>query len=355
MADPFKWAFMTGVVNELKAPNQFLRRLLFSRTQEVPTEHIQVTTLSNNREMAPFVRKNGEALMVGGGAEKEHLVEAPNIRIKKPFTPSNLLFGRPEGAITTNYRAVNSAAEQQRSINEYIQRELQDMEDRIVNAEEWLCAQALTGEINYEVADEEVFTITFWRHADAEMTMDVFLDDGDPTTVRLLATLRAVQNLSNQLTGLGMTDAICGSEAAAAIMELVEAGHLKWLDIRGISAGTVTFLEQFNDDGALYLGTFNQIRFWEYGRTILNNGVEEPLIRAKYIEFVARTPNAQRIMYYGAIPDMKALQGRRFQGRRFSKSWDEEDPSVRIALVHSRPLPIPRKPNAHISLKAVSG
>jgi hypothetical protein len=60
-------------------------------------------------------------------------------------------------------------------------------------------------------------------------------------------------------------------------------------------------------------------------------------------------------MYYGAIPDLKALQGRLFRGKRFSKSWEQEDPSVMWQLLHSRPLPVTRRPDSMVSMKVVSG
>jgi len=70
---------------------------------------------------------------------------------------------------------------------------------------------------------------------------------------------------------------------------------------------------------------------------------------------LAVSPAAENVMYYGAIPDFDALQGRAWVGRRFGKSWMDKDPSAQIALVHSRPLPVPRRPGSMVSMKVVSG
>jgi hypothetical protein len=41
--------------------------------------------------------------------------------------------------------------------------------------------------------------------------------------------------------------------------------------------------------------------------------------------------------------------GRVLQSRRFSKSWEVEDPSARMLLVESNPLPVMRRPGATVS------
>ena len=75
----------------------------------------------------------------------------------------------------------------------------------------------------------------------------------------------------------------------------------------------------------------------------------------KYAEFVTATPAAEMIEYFGAIPDMKALQGRLYVAQRFSKAWEVEDPSSIMNLTHSRPLPVARRPDSTVSMKVVSG
>ena len=123
------------------------------------------------------------------------------------------------------------------------------------------------------------------------------------------------------------------------------------LGCRSITSETT----QFSEDGAIFLGSFCGIRFWSYPRQVKVAGSMTDLIRAKYAEFVCRVPAAEFTLYYGAIHDWKALQNRSFVGERFSKSWEDEDPSVRQLLTHSRPLPVPRRMGAVYSLKVVTG
>jgi len=345
-----KWASMTGAVNEMKAPNQFIKRLLFGNEQPVSTETIEISVIEKDREIAPFVRKNGEALMVPGVGKTFQNVDAPNIRIKRPFTPSELMFGRQPGTVI-----FPAQQEQVSAIQAHINRDLRAMNDMIANTEEYMCSQAIQGSLSYEVADEEVFQITYPKPSAHTVTLSTFWDDATPSNVKLNTDFHTAKKLISDEVGLQTTDVVLGEEAATAFRNLVGGGHVKTLDIRNVNSGAVSFVEQFMDDGAMYLGSFDGIRVWEYSRTVSVGGVQTPLIRSKYAEFLAVSPAAENVMYYGAIPDFDALEGRAWVGRRFSKSWMEKDPSAQMALVHARPLPVPRRPGSMVSIKVVSG
>jgi len=353
-----KWQTLTAAVNEMKSPNMFLKRILFPVHQTVPTEDIEIHTINKGREIAPFIRKNGEAIMVGGYTSNIQTVSPPNIRIKRPFQASELLFGRRPGTVIH----LPNARTQLSAIQEHVARDMQILADMVTNAEEWLCAMALQGTITYEVEDEEVFEITYPKPADNNITMDDFLDEipdpAEPGVMagRLEALIHSIKRIVSDASAPNITDAVMGSEASDAFRYLIATGELSnFLDINKVSAGEATFNEQFNDDGVIYLGRLFGIRFWEYSRSASLNGVDTPMIRAKYMEFFSTSSASQRVLYYGAIADMKALEGRMYQGERFSKSWQVEDPSAMFALLASRPLPVPRRPAATVSAKVVSG
>jgi hypothetical protein len=251
---------------------------------------------------------------------------------------------------------------QMSAIKQHIARDMQVMADYITNAEEYLVSMALQGIITFEHADHDVFQIDFSRSNDNLITLsgeNFWLESGGTTgdTATPLADIHAVKRIL-QDHGVQPTDAICGTEAADALLQMVENGTIKMLGTDGasVAAGDFTFVSQFNTDGVIFLGRIGGVRFWEYGRTALHpDGVTTiDMVRPKFIEFVSTSPATERVMYYGAIPDMKVLQGRLFQAKRFSKSWDEEDPSVRMALTHSRPLPVLRRPDTSVSMQVVA-
>lgn len=345
-----KWSSLTPAINEMKSPNMFVKRLLFSRHQTLSTEDIELSLLTKGREAAPFIRKNGEALLVDGHGEAFQTVQAPNIRIKRPFTPSELLFNRRPGTVIFT----PSAGAQVSAIQQHIARDMQVMADLITNAEEYLCCMALQGTITYTVAPNETFTITYPKPAGNNLTLTTFWDDPDPTLPNLEDNFHTPKKILSDAVGLGVSDVLLGEEASLHFRNVVKVqGNLG----QGpkFDTGEIDFTQQFTDDGAIFLGRFCGIRVWEYSRTVEVAGVSTPLIRPKYAEFVTTSPAAEQVLYYGAIPDMDALEGRLFQGERFSKSWLQKDPSQMIALAHSRPLPVPRRPGSMVSMKVVSG
>lgn len=344
-----KWVALTAAINEMKSPNQFLKRLLFRNSDPKPTEDIELGVLNKGREIAPFVRKNGGGIMVAGYSDKFQSVQAPNIRIKRPFTPSELLYRRQVGTpIFTP-----GAAAQATAVRQHISRDLQVMADLITNSEEYLCALAIRGTIIYLTDDEEVFQITYPKPSGNNVTLSTFWDDADPTLPDPQIDFLTAKRLFSDEVGLGITDAIMGQEAAVEFIKL--AKRQGFLDHIGVDAGNMTLVQDFTEDGVIYLGRVGGIRCWEYSRTVSVGGVDTALVRSKYVEFVTTSPAAEMVRYYGAIPDFKAMQGRKWVGERFSKSWETDDPSALMALAHSRPLPALRRPGAVVSMKVISG
>jgi hypothetical protein len=340
------WSSLTAAVNEIKSPNQFLKKLVFGHHETQPTESIEFGVFTGDREIAPFIERDGEAIPVSGYGETFQTVMPPNIRIKRPIKPSELLFNRAPGTVifAPSADVIVSAAEA------HIARDAKRLADMATNSEEYLCALAIRGVISYVAADEANFTITIPKPSGNNITLSVFWDDvaNDPA-----ADFKTAKSVISEAVGLGVTDVVLGSEAAAAFLASDSVKAL--LDNRNISAGNIDLQQQYRDDGALFLGRFCGVNVWEYARTVKVGGVSTALIRAKYAEFLAVTPQAENTLYYGAIPDLDAFQGRLFQAERFSKSWTIPDPSSMQMLLHTRPLPIPRRPGSMVSMKVVSG
>lgn len=351
-------ATMTAVVEDIKPPLTFLKGMLWPTEQTLTTETVQIETKARGRTIAPFIRQNGEAIMVPRVGAAGYVVSAPNIRLKMPLTPSELLYNREPGGIVFSPSVANKVGQLRRQIAE----DLEVMNDMIVNAEEYLCANALQGTISYEVEDEEVFTITYERPAANNITLSTFWNDATPGDVRVLTNFETAKRIVADDGSPALTDVILGAEAHDQLIELAQLADAdsplrRVLDRNvAVNAGTgMSFIQQYTDGGAIYVGELAGLNIWAYRATATLNGSTVNMIRPKYAEFVSRSNASGRVMYYGAIPDMVALQGRLFSGRRFSKSWENQDPSVYFGLVHSRPLPVPRRPGATVSMKVISG
>lgn len=352
------WTALTQVANLIRPANVFLTRLLFPEQVHVTysTEEYELGVLTGNRKMAPFVRKGAEAVLVSGTGNKIMKVAGTNIRIKQALTPTPLFFDRQPGT-----RILLGPGESQiPEIEQVMAREIAYMSSQADNSIEYLVSMMLQGVISYEQVDGEVFTITIPRSAANNIVPSEFWDNGAgaPNANAVpLTNIVAVKRVIADAACPAVTDAICGSEATDMLLRMVETGAIKMLGQQGlqVSAGQMTFVSQFQDDGALFLGELGGVRFWSYGRTAELNGTDVNMIRPKYIEFVSNSLASRREMMYAAISDMRALQGGSIKSRRFAKSWDQEDPSVRFNLLHTRPLPWPYLPDATVSFKAISG
>jgi len=351
-ADVLSWSTLTPTVNEMKEPNNFLKNRIFSRDITVPTRDIELSFLRRGRQIAPFVARDGAAIMTAGRTEEFRVIRPPHIRVKRAMTPSELLNKRRPGSVI-----FPGAGGIRRAMQEYIASELQMLMDDVTNAEEYLCSQALAGAISYSVADESAFTITYPRDAANTVTLsgtELWASDDPPRTVggtaRPSRDFLNAATLVNDAVQLNVTDAVMGAKATEAFLLNTETAAL--LDTRRLLTGSIDLTQQIQESGALFLGEYvHGIKCWRYARTVSVNGSSTDLIRSKYVEFVAVSPAAQFVMYYGAIEDMKAIgAGTVLQSRRFSKSWEEEDPSARMLLVESNPMPVMRRPDASVSM-----
>lgn len=342
---------LTALVNEIKDPHTFYKMLLFSNTDPRPTNVLRFDVIVGDRQIAPFVKRNGEAIEVTPFTEKTITVEPPNIRIKRHLDPDELLIQRRAGEpiFFGDQSEVLSGAER------HIARTSRRLNDLVTEAEEYLCAQAVRGTISYEVDGEEAFELVFPRSSSHSVTAS---DRWDTSAGAPISDFLEAKELISTDAGLPVTHCILGKEATTAF--LGNAQVKDFLDNRRIEAGSLELNRQFAASGAIRLGMFEDVEVWSYPRKTnlpaLGGGGGDTtltsfdLTRPKYAEFVCATADAENVLEYGVITDIRAMEARQFQAARFSKSWQQEDPSVWWQLVTSRPLPIMRRPDSTVSM-----
>lgn len=333
------WAVMTAAVNKIKSPNSFIRDFLFSSTRNFEQEHFEIDDIVGSRQTAPFVRKDAEAVMVSGYTSGRQLYGFPNIRMKRPQTASELLFTRRPGTVI-----FPSAGEQMAQVEIQMAQDLQNLANRLVNTEESLCAQALSDAISYSEEDGDHFSISYGRDGTHAFSADTVWGDSSADPLKDFLAVKRLMNDNPDGRSFPVTDAIMAPDAAEEF--LVLSANTNRLDNRRTDAGQMRLQEQFNEAGAIFYGVYYGVRVWEYGRSLDGSA----LIPAGKVQFVSRGPQSEMVRYYGAIPDMDALEERLIVGERYSKSWMTPDPSVRQILLHSRPMPVLRLPHATVTL-----
>lgn len=344
--DQLQHSSLTGRINKIKSPAQALHTMLYGTHQTLPTETMEIGFLAGGREAAPYVKVNAEGILMTGTTEQLVTLKAPNIRIKRAFTPSELLYGRRPGSPIF----ISTENEMLSEVDEYLNREVARLADAITNAQEVQSAQSLTGTISYSNETGDVWQLTIPR--DATLTLDPgagnYWDTDDPGDA-----IYTIKQRMSELDGFQPDIAIMGALATAAFRANTFVKATTTL-FNNAGVGRATYATFFQENGMIYCGNYNGIDFWGYPRTVLVNGSATDLIRSKYVEFIATGPAAERVEYFASIADMKALQGRTIQVERFSKAWEQEDPSVIFNLATSRPLVVPRQVNASASVQVVA-
>lgn len=342
--DLLRYQSMTAAINEIKSPNSFIFNLLFGNHQTLLTETVELSTKVGARKIAPMVRKNGEAIMIQGTTAGFATIECPNIRLKMPFTAGEIMFQRRPGIGIYETSQIEAAARQK------ITDDLAYMADQIANAEELMAAQVLQGKISYSVNEGDQFQATLPR----DVSLSVDESGSNPwASGSVRKTVIQAKRDVNKLSGASLTHCIMSESASEQFQKNSEMMTI--LDNRNISAGDITLIEQFTQQGALYLGRAFGVSWWEYSRTGQDiTGADVPMIRDKYVEFVSATPAAEFIVYYGAIPEENGDSLILHTGERFAKSWVQKDPATLMALAASRPLPWARRANCMKSVKVVA-
>ena len=119
----------------------------------------------------------------------------------------------------------------------------------------------------------------------------------------------------------------------------------KYLDIRRGTGNSLNIdpSVRSEDVKARYVGAIGDFDIYVYNDTYINDNGETAKLLPDKTVLLGSKDGLEGTRCYGAIHDEKANWT---ATRYFTKSWLEEDPSVRWLLLQSAPLVVPYRPNA---------
>lgn len=347
------WRTLTRVVNTIKPDASFIRNLVFpgaGRTFSTPDVRFDV--ISGGREVAPFVRRGGEAIRIRGYGHSRRTLETPNIKLKMEIDPESYAQTAAAGTIQEILAGSNSM---EASARAQVARDLTRMKRMGTNTLEWLCCQALNGTITYAADEgEDAWTVDFLRTAghDETLTGDFRWWTGTAygSTSDPLEDFRRAKHKINKATGLNCNIVVLGEDAASALIKNPQWKSTYAASLTSRLAGNevqaVQLTADIRPDGAVYEGIFGQLPVFAYVFDATNwAGTTANLIDPKSAYFIAATPAAENEIYYGGIYDMKTMN-QSYAIREFSKAWEQDDPSLGFLMYQSRPLPVLHRPDA---------
>lgn len=207
-----------------------------------------------------------------------------------------------------------------------------------------MAAQALDSGAIVVQGDGVDTSIDFGMPADHKVTL-LTTDRWSDAASKPDEDLRTWCNKVSKDSGLVPNVCVMGVDAWGAFVD--HARIKDKLDNRRIEAGKIDPMQL--PDGVTYCGTFRDsgvfLDIYTYNSYYVDDqGNDQPFVKVDKV--LLGSSRAQNKRLYGAIQDLKAGN---IKTRRFFKSWETEDPSVRWILGQSAPLVAMLQPDAFLS------
>lgn len=331
--DIFDWRTMTAAVLKIKSPPSIYTDRIFKKQPARASKNIDYDLLTGGKGVAGFVRDADEALMVVTKTRTGYSIPAPRIREKERVPADVVLLTRGVGMPMYSGPEGPSA-----HVRAEVGRILGLLRDRIERRLQLMCAQALTGVIEYD-APHYAFTITFPIPEANLAPVSVAWDAEGADPIGDLLNYKRVAGRSGYVPDLLLLSKTASTAFIAdpSVQTLLSNRNIVGLtldlgnwDYRGRIVGLDVFEvpDQYTDD----------------------DGEPADFLIDDYV--VVASSRAPYVVEFGAITDLKAATNVALPF--FSKTYEKEDPSELYILVESRPLPIPKALDAHVYAKVLN-
>lgn len=334
---------MLRVLEQLKPARKFLLNTFFSAAETHITESVDIDIVKGKRRMAPFVNPRLEGRIVDRLGYKTFSYKPPYIKPKMVTTAEDLLIRQPGEIIYGSDVAPGQRAQDQ------LVKDLAELDDIITRREEWMAAQALfTGKIHV-VGDGVDDIIDFLMESSHKPVLTGTALWSAPTTADPLANLRTWKRIVSKDSGLSCNIGLMSTDTYDAFLNcLVKQSNTAAISMVQVSLGKIEPTQL--PDGVTYIGRINELGMdlYTYEEWYLSDlatskdQIELPMVPSGKV--LLGSTQARTTVHYGAIKDLKALAAM----ARFPKSWEEDDPSVRMLMVQSAPLPTPHQIDAFL-------
>jgi hypothetical protein len=325
-------AVLTGVVNSLQVPPQFLTGTFFPTQITEESEEIHFDVEKDVMKLAPFVSPLVEGATVTDAGFTTNTFKPAYIKQKTPLNAASSLkrvMGEQLlGTLSASQRAVVRS-----------NKVMEDHKKMIMRRLEWMASSILrTGSVTVSGEKYPSVTVNFGRNNALTVTLSGGARWGQ-TGVNPLQSLQEWAELILQHSGSPVYNVVMGTGAWKAFKE--NETVQKRLEVQRALAQPPTMKQDaINMLGAVYQGTIDGFPIWVYNHTFSTDaGASQPMIPANTVLMIGDLMGHQQ---YGAILDFESLQAVPI----FAKSWEENDPSTRVILTQSAPLLVPYRVNA---------
>ena len=334
--DIFSTHVLAKVVENLPTPSSFLLDTFFPNVQTSDKEEIFFDVTDSKPRITPFVSPLLPGKVVDSNGYQTKSFKPAYVKDKRRFD-ANIPYKRIAGEVIGG--SLTPAQRYERALATT----LLDQLDNLTRREEVMAAEILrTGQVIVSGDGYPSTTVSFGRDAALTKALtgsNTWSTSGSKPLDNLEDWAADIQNKSGTVAKTVVMDPDAWKIFRA------NASVEKYLDYR---RGTTNSLNKDpivrgKENKARYVGSIGDFDIWIYNDSYINDqGVLTNLLPSKTVILGAKD-GLEGTRCYGAIHDEKANWT---ATRYFTKSWVEEDPSVRWLLLQSAPLVVPYRPNA---------
>jgi hypothetical protein len=332
--DIFSVATLGRVVAELPQPAPFILNSFFREEQAETTEEIHFDVDNGRRRLAPFVSPLVAGKVVSSKGFVAKTFAPAYVKDKRVFNP-NRAFKRSIGE-----RIGGSLSPAQR-MQAALATDMIDQLEMLTRRMELMAVEALrTGSITVSGDEYPTQVVNFGRAASLTKALTSTARWGE-TGVSPLDSLREwsleVAKASGSTANVAIMDPKAYALFAADPKVVAELDRFR---------GSAVLNPTVVGEGGRYMGRVGDFDIWVYVGWYENpaDGVVTPYMPDHTV--ILTGPDLEGVRCFGAIQDEESgLQALPY----FAKSWIEKDPSARMLLMQSAPLPVPYRINASMA------
>ena len=334
--DIFSTHVLAKVVENLPTPSSFLLDTFFPNVQTSDKEEIFFDVTDSKPRITPFVSPLLPGKVVDGNGYQTKSFKPAYVKDKRRFD-ANIPYKRVAGEVIGG--SLSPAQRYERALATT----LQDQLDNLTRREEVMAAEILrTGQVVVSGDGYPANTVSFGRDAaltKALVGSNTWASSGSKPLDNLEDWAADIQNKSGTVAKTVVMD----PEAWKIFRS--NASVEKYLDYRRGTTNTLNAdpITRGKDSKARYVGSIGDFDIYVYNDSYINDAGETTNLLPSKTVILGSRDGLDGTRCYGAIHDEKANWT---ATRYFTKSWVEEDPSVRWLLLQSAPLVVPYRPNA---------
>lgn len=338
--DLYSTGYLSRVVDSLKRTPAFVLNRFFMQVETSDTETIFFDSEKDGRKrrLAPVVHPMVEGKVVESLGYETRSFKPAYIKDKRVHDPTRP-FKREAGENIGTGQEMTPAMRRELAIR----RDLRDQVDMLTRRMEvWAVEILRTGKVTVRMlmpdGTESPKLVDFERKPTQTITLTAGNKWGDQG-VKPLSDLEDWALDTLQLSGSSVRTIIMDPKAWRVFRESVELD--KRLDTRRVQSGEMNLGTL--PEHVQYKGNDGTFDYWVYADWYLpddETGENEVVMLPEGT--VIGVSDIEGVRHFGAIKDEEAG----FQSREyFVKSWVKNDPSVRLLMMQSAPLPVPYRPN----------